>query len=263
MHEAWKPKGPEWARLAPGVRWLLRPLTGDVQAYVSARVAKTISGLYQSRADLEDLGFDPSELGALSDLNVLAGFSVYCGAVYTAEKLLDEWEGIDDPDTGQTVPIGPELIRAALRYGTPEGGPALLGPFMAWLEKPRMPIAADLRRLRELAKWEHGGGLTHCEGCELMGADCAKGGTDGGDRCPRLEHAPQTEAGIAALAASRHSGLWRRAGMGGQLTGLDYAGCLAIAEAEGLADHGGFMRCLAAIESGALEAAAERVKDGG
>jgi hypothetical protein len=260
MHDAWKPRGPEWAPLAPGVRWLLRPMTGDLQAYVNARVARTVSNLFQSRADLEDLGFEAEELGTLSDLNVLAGLSVYCSGVYAAEKLLDAWQGIDDPETGQPVEITPQSIRAALRLGTPEGGPALLGPFMAWLDKPRAPLAAELRRLRALSKWEQSGGLTHCEGCEACGADCARGGTDGGDPCPSKVNLPQTEPGIAALAASRHNGVWRRAGMGGQLCGLDYAACLDIAQADGLADPGAFVRCLAAIEAGALEAAAEKAK---
>lgn len=261
MHEAWKPRGPEWATLAPGVKWLLAPVTGEIQAYVSARVARTMAGLYQSRVDLEDLGFDPEELGELRDLNVLAGLSVFAGAVYTAERVLEAWKGIDDPETGAPVEIGPESIRAALRHGTPEGGPALLQPFMAWLDRPRAPIAADLRRLRDLARWEHGGGGEHCRGCEAVDAPCAQGGEDGGARCPRFENAPQSELGIAALAISRRMGVWKRAGMGGQITGIDYGACLDLAQADGVADQGGLVRCLAAIEAGAAEALAEKAKE--
>lgn len=261
MHPAWKPRGPEWATLAPGVKWLIRPMTAEVQAVVSARVSRAIGSLQESRAILEDMGFDPEEMGELGNLDVMAGFSVFLGGVYAAEALLDAWHGIEDED-GQPIAVTPEAIRAALRFGPPEGGSALLQPFMAWLDRPRMPIAADQRRLRELAKWEHLGGMEHCRGCDLVGAECANGGTDGGDRCPRAVNAPQTVPGIAALAASRHSGAWKRSeGLSGGLIGLDYAACLAIAEAAGAAGHTAeVVRCLAAIEAGALEAAVEKAK---
>ena len=264
MHDAWKPPGPEWVSLAPGVRWLIWPYNGDLQAIVSAKVAKTVAGVFESRAALDDLGFDAEELGALGDLNVLAGLSVFCGAVFAAELIVKEWTGIDHAQTGEPIPVSPEAIRAALRYGTPEGGPALLGPFMAWLERPRQPIAADVRRLRALAKWEHGGGLTHCQGCAIAAAPCASGGTDGGAPCPSKVNLPQTEPGIAARAAAANHGVWLRAGMAGQLVGLHYGQCLEIARASQSAlDEGAFIRCLCAIEAGALEAAAERARKDG
>lgn len=263
MHPSWKEREPEWATIAHGVRVLCKPLTGEIQAEVSERVARLIGGLQQGRADLDALGFEGEELGVLSDLDVLAGLSVFAGAVFTMEAILLDWEGIDDADTGLPVPVSPEAIRAALRFGTPEGGSALLGPFMALLNKPRQPIAADLRRLRELAKWDHSEhGLDHCSGCDLLEAGCAKGGTDAGDRCPRMANAPQTAPGMEAIAASRHAGAWRRAGMGGELTGLDYSACLEIARAAGMVDEGAFIRCLQAIEAGALEAKAERAAAG-
>ncbi len=251
----WKPRGTEWATIAPGVRFLLKPVTGELQAEVQARVAATIGNLQNGRADLEGLGFEDEDMGVLADLNVLAGLSVFASGVYHGEKLIEAWEGIDDPDTGEPVEVNPETIRAVLRIGTPEGGPALLMPFMAWLDRPRQPIAADMRRLRALAEWEQGGGLKHCEGCTQIDADCAQGGTDAGDRCPRLENAPRTPAGIAALTASRKAGAWRRAGISGTLTGLDYVACLAMYQG---GDEGSFVRCLSAIEAGTLGATAEK-----
>lgn len=261
MHPSWKPRGLEWAHLAPGVKWLCKPLTGEIQAEVNERVARLIAGLQQGRADLDALGFEDDDLGVLADLNVLAGLSVFAAAVFTAEKIVADWEGIDDAETGEKVAVSPEAIRAALRVGAPECGSALLGPFMAWLNKPRIPIAGDLRRLRALARWEHVGGLEHCRGCDLASADCVRGGSDAGERCPRAINAPQTAPGMAAHAASRLPGVWIRAGIGGQLTGLDYAAALGAVQADGVMDEGAFMRCLAAIEAGALEAAAERSKE--
>ena len=101
-----------------------------------------------------------------------------------------------------------------------------------------------------------------------MGDECARGGTNDGDRCPRRENRPQTEPGIAAFTASRRPGIWKRAGMAGQIIGLDYATCLALAAGEArdarrYLDEGAFFRCLGAIEAGALEAQAERPKPEG
>jgi hypothetical protein len=261
-HPAWgEPEAPKWATLAPGVRFLMKPVTGATQAMVNARVARCIGALQEGRAVLEDIGFDAAEMGVIGDLEQLAGLSIYLAGVFTADVVVEAWEGLDDA-AGVPIPRSPEAIRAALMHGPPEGGNALLEPFMAWLDRPRIPIAAECRRLRELAKWEHGGGLKHCEGCDLVAAECSRGGTDAGARCPRAANAPQTEPGIAALAVTRHAGVWRRAGMGGALVGLDMTACLALAsknahDAASFLDEGAFIRCLAALETGALEAAAE------
>lgn len=265
MHPAWKPRAPEWVTLAPGVQFLMRMPTGEEIAEVGARVARAIGSLQDGRGTLEDMGFDPEEMGALGDLNVLAGFSTLCAAVFYGEKLIEGWRGIDDAETGEAVEVEPETIRAVMRLGTPEGGSALMAPFMAWIDAPRIPIAAEMRRLRELALWEYGDGLTHCEGCDLVEAACAKGGTDDGDRCPRAQHAPLTPPGIAALSATRKAGVWQRAGLDGSVAGLDYSACLNLARAAAGADNqwldeGALVRCLSAIEAGAMEAMAEKRK---
>jgi hypothetical protein len=265
MHPAWKPRGPEWATLAPGVKWLIRPLTGEVQAVVSARVARAVGSLQEGRGVLEEAGFEAEDLGQLADLDVLAGLSVFLGAAYLADLLVEAWHGIEDPDTGEEVELTPVAIRAALRLGAPGGGSALMEPFLAYVQRPQQPIAAESRRLRELAKWEHLGGGEHCRGCEAVSAECALGGTDDGDRCPRAINAPQTPAGIAALAATRTAGVWRREGMSGRLVGLDYATCLTLIDATAAdtaewLDRAAAVRFLQAIEAGAIEATIEKAQ---
>ena len=88
MHPAWKPRGPEWVTLAPGVRWLLRALTGDLQARVTAKVARMLSGAEETRAALEEIGYEADEMGLLGDLDVLAGFSTMLAACFYADELL-------------------------------------------------------------------------------------------------------------------------------------------------------------------------------
>ncbi len=106
-HPAWKPRGSEWAALAPGVAFLLRPVTGELQAVVNATVLKAEVArdhpARRGRAVLEDLGrdwspheaacaggsvFDPEDmgmlLGDLADLEKLAGLSVLVGAILYA-----------------------------------------------------------------------------------------------------------------------------------------------------------------------------------
>src|SRR5579863_5968867 len=108
MHEAWsKAREPEWAQLAPGVRWKLRPYDGQVQSVVQAKVAQTVGRIFQGRAELTGLGFDEADLGELGNLDTLLGLSVFAGAVFAAELLLEDWEGIEAADTGATLEITP------------------------------------------------------------------------------------------------------------------------------------------------------------
>jgi hypothetical protein len=262
-HTAWEEIGSAWVPIAPGVRFLLKPVTGDVVALVQSRVAKMMADIVNSRADLSALGFEDAALGVLGDLDMVAGVSVFAAAVFYGEALIEDWDGIVDPTTGEKIDVTefaePELralaIRSAMRFGTPEGRLALMPPFMAWVDAPRMPTAADQRRLREGAKWDFSAmGAEHCKGCAVTNARCARLGDDGGALCPRVANAPQTAPGIAALEISRLAGVWRTGGMGG-LVGLDYAAALALYTGP---DEAGLVRCLAAIEAGALEAAAER-----
>lgn len=70
--------------------------------------------------------------------------------------------------------------------------------------------------------------------------------------CPTLEHAPQTLEGEAAWQAALAPGVWRRAGLGGAITGLDMTEALArIPEADAL-DQDAVRGFLAAIEIGRL-----------
>lgn len=53
-----------------------------------------------------------------------------------------------------------------------------------------------------------------------------------GQRCPRIEQAPQSLEGHAVLAALNAPGCWLRAGMGGTVTGLDMPQLLARLDEE-------------------------------
>jgi hypothetical protein len=259
MHPGWRSRAPEWLPIAPGIRWLVKPTNGAIDAEVAAEVADIMGALLVGRAGLERVRLPLELFGDLGDADRIAGLGMLIGSILHAEQLVEAWEGMDDAETGEPLPLTPEHLTDALFLGPPEGGPPLFQVFYAWLQRPGVPVAADCRRLAALARWEHGGGLAHCEGCELAGAPCAKGGTDAGDPCPRRVNAPRTPAGRAALAACRLPGVWTRAGMGGAITGLDYAACLAVARADGAAlDDGALVRCLKAFERGAIEAAIER-----
>lgn len=262
MHPAWKPRGPEWAPLAPGVRWLLRPRTAYTDSIVGPQVAATMAALYTGRAGLERVRLDLDDFGDLKDLTVLAGLSDLVAAVLYAELLVEAWDGMSDLE-GAPIELSPEALTEALILGSPDVGQPLFQPFMAWVNRPREPIAAEQRRLRELAKWEYSGGGSHCGGCAEVKADCAHGGTDGGELCPRVRFAPRTSPGLTAWTITRRPGLWRLAGMDGQIVGLDYGSALAVAIAEAGAakewlDEAGFVRCLSAIEIGALSGAADK-----
>lgn len=255
----------DWVTLAPGVRWFARRPDGLEQAAIEAHVAKTMGAIHDGRASLEGLGFGDADLGLLSDVTVLAGLSVFTYAHTCAVRFVDAWEGVTDED-GEPLPVNPDTIAAALRYGAEGDGPALLRPWTAYLEGPREPVAAEKRRLRLLAEFVFGGGQEHCNGCALAGAACASGGTDHDPetgeraRCPQTEHAPQTVAGIAAWRVALRPGVWSRAGIDGVLVGLDYKAAMEMVDADGVGDvaAGTLYSCLAAIESGALKASSER-----
>jgi hypothetical protein len=264
QHPAWKERGPEWAHLAPGVRFHLSPLTGELQARVTALTAELMAGLVTGRRDLSQLGFEGVELGALEDPKTIAGIATLAAGVEYCEALLLDWEGIVD-EAGDKIEIGEgaELrhvaIVAALRHGPPEGGNALLEPLMAWIERPKGPIAAEQGRLRKLAKFSFTpAAADHCLGCALAEAGCSKGGDDDGDICPRVEHQPRTEPGIAAWNAAHKPGIIQRAGMEGAITGFDYTAALHLYAGQAAPD---FVRCLQAIELGMLEGRAEGRKE--
>lgn len=257
----WAPRAPAWVPLAPGIEWLIQPTDGAVDAAVQAEVARVMAGFFAGRAALDELGLPTDLLGELNDLETLAGLSVLVGAIFYGRRLVEAWRGMADAESGADIELTEEALTGALFLGPPEGGAPLWPLFMAHVQRPSIPIAADCRRLRELARWEHGGGAVACAGCAEVGAGCARNGSDAGDLCPRVKHAPRTEAGLAVAAVCRRPGLWKRAGMAGVTTGLEHAEALALArlEAPG-ADEAALARCLAAYEAGALEGEAERAK---
>lgn len=276
MHPAWAISEPQWVQLAPGVRWLLQRPDGVTQRVVAAEVASVMGRVFHGRAALEELGLDldadhPDTVRAL-DLDRLNGYASILAAVYTAQRCLKSWEGIVDPDTGQDLDhTDPEAIRAALIYGAPPEGQSLLAPFMSWVEQPKIPMAAEILRLRKRAKDWWSGGRERCLACQDDGERCAKGESapkadDPMKReiCPQLDTSPQTAAGQMAWAlATSAPGLWDRAGVNGAITGLKHGDALLAYEAQcsenaAAADHGAAFAAFRAIEAGALEALAEK-----
>lgn len=262
MHPAWAAaRGHEWVPLAPGVEFHLRRLDGVEEASVQADTASAMAKVVDGRATLEALGFDDDALGAAQDLEQMAGLSVFLFACRYAALALDEWRGVEDPETGEPIEITPESIHAALRFGSPDGsGPALLMPFMAWVEGPQRPVGAEKARLRALAEYEFKGGDALCDACDLERAPCARMGSEGGVLCPRIENAPVTLEGIAAWDIARAPGLWVRAGMGGHLAGLDYRAALEIGGAREGLHLGRLFECFRAIEAGALKGSREKAE---
>lgn len=229
-------------------------------AAAQAHVARTVAGLMEGRSTLEDLGYGGASLGVLEDRDMLAGIGSLLGAVYLANIVVDEWEGIETEE-GEAVELSLEALKAAFRLGTPSGGIVLLEPFLGWMDRPRVPIGADCARLRKLAEWEFGEGARFCEDCVAGDRACVGGGiNEDGSRCPRIEHAPLTVEGRAAWKAANRGGAWLRGGMNGALLGLNYADALTIAQAEGVTDTAALVRCFGAIEGGALKAEADRAR---
>jgi len=259
MHPAWKPPVAEWVGLAPGVRFLMRSPSADERLTAASMTAQLMANLREGRGDLMALGFE-GEIGLIEDENVLLGISALAGAAFLADAIVDDWEGFCD-EAGEAIPLTQTAMRAALRWGPPEGGTPICETFLAWCDRARTPIGKDLERLRALALWEYGGGAKHCEGCKELNEACATGGLDSeGSTCPRDRHKPLSVPGIAAWFATRSPGTWQRAGINGTLAGLNYPSAMARGQAHGCYDAGALVRCLEAVEAGALEAEMERLK---
>lgn len=276
-HPAWAPAEPEWVQLAPGVRWLLQRPDGVTQRVVAAEVASVMSRVFHGRAALEELGLDldddhPDSVRGL-DLDRLHGYASVLAAVFTAQRCLKGWEGIDDPRTAEPLDhTDPEAIRAALIHGAPPQGQSLLAPFMSWVEQPKVPMASEAIRLRKRAKDWWGGGRERCLACQEDAELCSKGASapkaeDPTKReiCPQLDLAPLTPAGrMAWTLAATTPGLWERGGMAAAITGLKHGDALLAYEAQcargsDAADHGAAFEAFRAIEAGVLEAMADRV----
>ncbi|MFI4933041.1 MAG: hypothetical protein ACHP7N_00315 [Caulobacterales bacterium] len=234
----------EWAYLAPGVRWLLRPCTTALAERVNRRVAAMI--VATGKGDLAEfvgLGCTLADLPAFHAAIAARGaalldFSYYAGAVWYAEALLVAWEGAIYRETGEDAPVGPEGIRRALRFSWSGRDMIILWPFLHWIQPPKQPIAADLPMLAAFAR-------SHV---------AALGG--GGAIPAALEELAdlRTLSARCAVDAALQPGSWGRAGAAGPIAGADYDRCLHANPAIAEADGGGFVRCLRAIEEGALAA---------
>lgn len=261
FHSAWTPPEPEWVTLAPGVRWRLQRPDGEMKIRVTSEVAQAMAKVYAGRAGLESMMMDPEgdPDGALT-LERISGYSAIFTACLYAQRCLLEWN-LEDPDSGDLLDTkDPEAIKSALLLGAPPHGEPLLSPFLAWVDGPRYPMAAEKRRLQALARDHFNGGLERCRACQDESDPCALGASTAGELCPRLEFAPQTPAGIVAweIASTTH-GLWRRCGMSAALEGLDYRAALMMFEAHGAipaegGDLGSAFSAFTAIERGRMEA---------
>lgn len=264
--DAWQIPEPEWVPLAPGVRWLLQIPDGGVRAVVQADVAAIMSKVYQGREGLEALGLeDTGAMGEVFDLDRLSGYASCLTACLYARHCLKGWEGIDHPKTGEPLDFADaDNVRAALLHGAPPVGQPLLAPFLAWVERPRRPMAAESIRLRDLAADFWNGGAERCRACADEGDPCQKGAATEGEICPRLKNTPLTPEGVTAWAiASGTSGLWLRAGMEGVVIGLDYRAALLAFEADRgqsreAPDLGAAFAAFRAIEAGRMQAEAEK-----
>lgn len=267
LPDAWSPPEPEWVPLAPGVRWRLKVPDGALRLWVASEVAGVMSRVFEGRAGMEALGLDADPaFDAAVSLDRIQGLTGLLSACLHARHALLDWEGIEDPQTGEPLDhTDPETVRAALLHGAPPWGQPLLGPFLSWLEAPRRPMARETLRLKDLSRDHWSGGAERCRACVDEGDACAKGAATDGEICPRLKHAPQTPEGATAWTiASTTSGLWTRAGMGGAVAGLDYrAALLAFEEMIGSErgpDFGAAFACFRAIEAGRMQAEAERAE---
>lgn len=83
--------GPEWLELAPGVRFLVRPMSTSLMG--EARAHSLLSGLEPDA---------PSHAVA-----VLMGKAL-------GEVAIVEWEGVLDDATGKPAPVSPETIAAVM-----------------------------------------------------------------------------------------------------------------------------------------------------
>lgn len=260
-HPAWeKASEAQWVTLGPGVRWLLRRPNGAEEAWASAQTAQSLMRLIEARAELEALNLAADDMGPLADMERLTGLGVVFTACVLAPRLLEAWEGVEDPATGEPLEITAEAIKACLLSGTPAGGRPLLSSFAAWLEGPARPMVAEAMRLRQRAKDGWSGGFDRCRACREEGDACSKGVSEGGEICPQIKARPVTVEGEAAWEVCQASGLWVRAGMAGMVSGLDYRAALLAMEAKGVQDMGAAFKALQAIEAGRIEAEVERAE---
>lgn len=269
-HPAWAPTEPQWVPLAPGIKWLLRRPDGADKMIVAADVQQAMTRIYQGRAELEALGLANEMQGGdhVLSLDQIVGYSSLLTASRYARLCLIDWEGVDDPDTGAKIdPADADAIHDALVHGAPGSNSPLLSPFLAWIDQPKRPMAAEGNRLRTLAKDFWSGGPARCRACADEGDACVKGGSVDGEICPQIRYAPQTPEGVAAWEiASTTSGVWERNGMAGIVTGLFYRDALLLFETQlgsgrEQLDFAAAFAAFRAIESGRMEAEAEQAEN--
>lgn len=86
------------------------------------------------------------------------------------------------------------------------------------------------KRVAASAEWFGRGGGLYCQGCHEQELPCAGG--DG--TCPFDANRPLTTEGVAGLRIATAQGAFIRAGMGGEVCGVDIAGAMLRMDMTGL-----------------------------
>ncbi len=140
---------PQWVRLGPGVAWLLEQPTASIRFEVSAAAAKIATPELTSSRILELLLAEGAgHRFNLSD-QIFAVFTAVGAGLY-AGALLRGWRGVANPTTGHPSDHrDTTAIEAALFRASAPGRPALLVPFIGWLNQPDGGMDGDLCRVRD------------------------------------------------------------------------------------------------------------------
>ena len=217
-----------WVRLAPTIRWKLR--TPDRKSIV-ALAAKTAEVMGTAYADANILAaMAGSNVGeASSRIKGEAGMVVAC---LWARWALADWSGVQDLATGKPADWqDPDAVKAALLTSGSQTEPALLVPFLAWIESIDGAGGLDAARLeaRAYSKWGDGSP-------------------------PGSWTEPHTQAGSASWTVGTDDQFWRFAD--GHIEGLDYNAallrCEALAGETTGYNHGAAFNALQAIERARL-----------
>lgn len=144
------PALPRWVRFGPGVAWLLERPTSSIRFEIDATAAQQAAPVAASRVRqwLSDAG---ARAGFRLSDQIFALFTTV-GACLYAGALLRGWRGMADPTTGCPCDHrDTSTVETALLHGFGPDRPALLVPFIGWLNQPDGSMAGDVNRARQAA----------------------------------------------------------------------------------------------------------------
>ena len=140
LRSADPPAAPEWVELPGGLRVLLRPRSGILDAAVQMRIGQELAAFRAATPNLAAYGFDPPEAGRLLDPELAAAFAGFLIAVVQAAVYLSDWNLVDD--AGASIPITGRNVSTLFREGLDgDGGWLLLDAFATALEMRNAPPA--------------------------------------------------------------------------------------------------------------------------